>query len=72
MPHSQDGKKTPIKEPSKIAKKRFFGTYFLTTSGLKNSWSRPEIRQPTKTNGNASMTTDKKIILICDNEFGID
>ena len=52
-------------------KKRLSGNQRLTRSGVKKTCSAPEMRQPNRTNGKASITIDRKIVLICNTEFGI-
>jgi len=71
MPHSHEGKKNPKIEPVKIENIRFSGSHRFTRSGVKNTCKAPEIRQPNSTKGNASITIDKKIVLICKTELGI-
>ncbi|MPM87060.1 hypothetical protein SDC9_134153 [bioreactor metagenome] len=71
MPHSHEGKKNPNPEPTKIDKNLFLGSQRRTRSGVKKTCNAPEMMQPNKTNGNASITMDKKIVLICKTELGI-
>jgi hypothetical protein len=70
MPHSQDGKKKPKKEPTRIARNLLLVRIFCTRSGVKYTCSAPEMRHPNRTKGIASMTIDKKIVLICRTECG--
>lgn len=64
-------RKNPKIEPVKIENIRFSGSHRFTRSGVKNTCKAPEIRQPNSTKGNASITIDKKIVLICKTELGI-
>lgn len=70
MPHSQEGKKKPNTQPTRIEANLFLGNKRPTRSGVKKTCNAPEIKQPNNTNGKASITTDKKIMLICKTESG--
>ena len=70
MPHSQEGKKKPNTQPTRIDANLFLGNRRLTRSGVKKTCKAPEIKQPKSTNGKASITTERKIILICNTESG--
>src|SRR6202035_4097023 len=54
IPHSQTGKHNPSRPLAKIAKKPFFGrNAVMILEGTKAAIT-PEIREPTRTNGNPS------------------